>query len=72
LRAAASLSRSDREMLSPAAWEGLPHREIAEILGCSIAAVDQRLHRAKQRLTKQYRAMNRDASLRRVTEGEGS
>ena len=72
LKAAASLSRSDREVLSLAAWEGLAHREIAEILGCTIAAVDQRLHRAKQRLTKQYRAMNQDASLRRVAGSEGS
>mgnify|MGYP001812072926 CR=1 FL=1 len=72
LKAAASLSRSDREVLSLAAWEGLSHREISEILGCSIAAVDQRLHRAKQRLTKQYRAKDGDASLRRVAGGDGS
>ena len=72
LKAAACLSLSDREVLSLAAWEGLSHREISEILGCSIAAVDQRLHRAKQRLTKQYRAMNRDASLRRIAGGDGS
>ena len=71
VKAAASLSGSDREILSLAAWEGLPHREIADILGCSIAAVDQRLHRAKQRLAKQYRAMDRPASLRRVAGGEG-
>lgn len=72
LKAAADLSRKDREVLSLAAWEGLSHREIAEILGCSIDAVDQRLHRAKQRLAKQYRAMNRDASRRRFAGSEGS
>lgn len=72
VKAAACLSGSDREILSLAAWEGLPHREIAEILGCSIAVVDQRLHRAKQRLAKQYRALDGSASLRRVAGGEGS
>lgn len=72
LQAAAGLSRTDREVLSLAAWEGLSHREIAEIQGCSIDAVDQRLHRAKQRLTKQYRAMDRDAGRRRLAGSEGS
>ena len=55
--AASRLSTQDREVLNLAAWEGLPHREIAEVLGCSIDAVDQRLHRAKQRLAKQYAAL---------------
>ena len=71
MQAALQLSRRDREVLNLAAWEGLPHREIAEILGCSIAAVDQRLHRAKQRLTKQYYATRQQAALRQVAGGEG-
>ncbi len=72
LDAASKLSVRDREVLNLAAWEGLPHSEIAEILGCSIAAVDQRLHRAKQRLAKQYHATGWHAELRRVAGGEGS
>ena len=60
VEAASRLSPEDREVLTLAAWEGLPHREIAEVLGCSIAAVDQRLHRAKQRLAKQYHALHRE------------
>ena len=67
--AAARLSLRDREVLKLAAWEGLPHREIAEILGCSIAAVDQRLHRAKQRLAKQYYGTKQQADLREVAGG---
>lgn len=53
-RAVAQLRPADREVLLLAAWEGLPHREIAEVLGCSQAAVDKRVSRAKQRLAKQY------------------
>ncbi len=63
LKAASRLSVGDREVLNLAAWEGLSHREVADVLGCSIAAVDQRLHRAKQRLARHYHAMNRDETL---------
>lgn len=72
LQAASRLSVRDREVLNLAAWEGLAHSEIAEVLGCSIAAVDQRLHRAKQRLAKQYHATGSHAELRDVAGGEGS
>lgn len=72
LEAATRLNVRDREVLSLAAWEGLPHREIAEILGCSIAAVDQRLHRAKQRLAQHYHAIGRSRTLPRAAGGEGS
>ena len=72
LQAASRLSVRDREVLNLAAWEGLPHREIAEILGCSIAAVDQRLHRAKQRLAKQYHNTRPQVTLRHAAGGEGS
>lgn len=70
LQAASHLSKDDREVLNLAAWEGLPHREIADVLGCSIPAVDQRLHRAKQRLAKHYHAM--EGGLPRAAGGEGS
>ena len=72
LEAASRLNVRDREVLSLAAWEGLPHREIAEIMGCSIAAVDQRLHRAKQRLAQHYHAISRSSTLPHVAGGDGS
>ncbi|MDJ0923493.1 MAG: sigma-70 family RNA polymerase sigma factor [Acidimicrobiia bacterium] len=71
LEAATRLSVRDREVLNLAAWEGLPHREIAEILGCSIAAVDQRLHRAKQRLAREYHATQTQAEPRYAAGGDG-
>ena len=72
VEAASYLSARDREVLNLAAWEGLPHREIAEILGCSIDAVDQRLHRAKQRLAKQYHALGFHREMPYAAGGEGS
>ena len=72
LEAATLLSPNDREILNLAAWEGLPHREIAEVLGCSIAAVDQRLHRAKRRLAKHYHSVYGVTPVAEVAGGEGS
>lgn len=72
LEAASRLNDRDREVLSLAAWEGLPHREIADVMGCSVDAVDQRLHRAKQRLAKHYHAVKRAQGLPRAAGGEGS
>lgn len=72
VEAASRLSHQDREVLTLAAWEGLPHREIAQILGCSIAAVDQRLHRAKQRLAKQYHALGYYREFPQAAGGEVS
>lgn len=43
------LKPADREVLELAAWEELPHREIAGILDISENAVGIRLHRARQR-----------------------
>ena len=51
-RAVGQLASGDREVLLLAAWEGLSHRQIADVLDCSQAAVDKRFIRAKQRLAK--------------------
>ena len=59
IEATSRLRPIDREVLYLAAWEGMPHRQIAEVLGCSIAAVDQRLYRAKNRLAKQFDALSK-------------
>ncbi|MBK5266681.1 MAG: sigma-70 family RNA polymerase sigma factor [Acidimicrobiia bacterium] len=42
----------DQQVLRLAAWEGLPASGIAKVIGCSPAAAEQRLHRAKKRLAK--------------------
>jgi RNA polymerase sigma-70 factor (ECF subfamily) len=49
-RAFASLSDSDRELLTLVAWEGLTRDELAAALGASRAVVRLRLHRARKRL----------------------
>jgi RNA polymerase sigma-70 factor (ECF subfamily) len=49
-RAFASLSESDRELLSLVAWEGLTREELAVALGTSRGVVRLRLHRASKRL----------------------
>jgi RNA polymerase sigma-70 factor (ECF subfamily) len=75
LEALALLKPPERELLRLAAWEELPHGEIAESLGCSVAAVDQRLHRAKRKLAAEYdRVMHtpRLASRNRAIGGRGS
>lgn len=56
LEAATTLRLPDQEILRLAAWEGLPHSDIATILEISVAAVDQRLHRAKKRLAEAFEA----------------
>ncbi len=48
------LSELDREVLRLSAWEGLTYAEIAIVLGSTLAAVDKRIARAKQRLARQY------------------
>jgi RNA polymerase sigma-70 factor (ECF subfamily) len=63
-RAVAELRACDRDVLLLAAWEGLSHADIGRILGCSTAAVDKRLQRAKRRLRKQYEARSPSRTLR--------
>jgi RNA polymerase sigma-70 factor (ECF subfamily) len=50
VRALAQLREEDRDILRLAAWEGLSHGELAEVLGCSPNAAKIRLHRARKRL----------------------
>lgn len=46
------LTPLDQEILCLAAWEGLSAPQCAAVLGCSVAAAEQRLHRAKKRLAR--------------------
>lgn len=57
LAALRRMRADDQEILMLAAWDELPHRDIGELLGCSVDAVDQRLHRARRRLARQYHAL---------------
>lgn len=44
------LSDQDRETLMLTVWDGLTHRQSAEVAGCSAAAFAVRHHRARRRL----------------------
>jgi RNA polymerase sigma-70 factor, ECF subfamily len=50
LKALAGLSAMEREALLLATQTGMPYERIAEVLGCSIAAVKVRVHRARLHL----------------------
>lgn len=52
LRALATLSEDDRELLTLVAWHGLSAAEAASVVGCSRAAYFVRLHRARRRLER--------------------
>jgi RNA polymerase sigma-70 factor, ECF subfamily len=52
LRALASLSDDDRELLTLVAWHGLSPAQAAKVVGCSRAAYFVRLHRARRRLER--------------------
>jgi RNA polymerase sigma-70 factor (ECF subfamily) len=64
------LKRVDREVVMLHAWEDLPHDDIAEIMGMSRAAVDQRLHRAYRLLERQL-AKRLDRPRPRVSPAAG-
>jgi RNA polymerase sigma-70 factor (ECF subfamily) len=46
------LGHKDREIVMLYAWEDLPREQIAEVMGMSRAAVDQRIQRAYKRLAR--------------------
>ncbi len=52
LDAVRRLKRVDREIVLLDVWEDLSRAEIAEVLGMTRAAVDQRVHRAYQKLSR--------------------
>lgn len=54
------LPPKDREIVMLWAWEDLPRSTIAEIMGMSTAAVDQRIHRAYRRLASTLRPLGID------------
>lgn len=50
VRALGTLSPDDREALLMIAWDGLSATEAAQVVGCSTATFNVRLHRARKRL----------------------
>ncbi|MGW2712419.1 RNA polymerase sigma factor [Streptomyces sp. NPDC001356] len=52
LKALASLSDTDRELLTLIAWHGLSAKEAAQVLNCTGATLTVRLFRARRRLEK--------------------
>ena len=61
LTALDGLSRTDRELLRLSSWDGLTRTEIAHVLGIKENAVDQRLHRARNRLKVRSDRLNGEA-----------
>lgn len=60
--ALARLSDADREVLALCYYAGLTPPEIADVLGCSPAAVHKRLHRARVRMRAQLEGDTRVAA----------
>jgi RNA polymerase sigma-70 factor (ECF subfamily) len=58
LAALSALRPVDQEVLRLAWWEELAHTEIADLLGCSVNAVAQRVHRAARRVAKEYNRLD--------------
>jgi RNA polymerase sigma-70 factor (ECF subfamily) len=58
LAALDQLSAADRELLRISTWDGLTRREIADVLDIKENAVDQRLHRARERLRARYEKLD--------------
>ena len=53
----------DREIVMLDVWEGLSRAEIADVLGMTRAAVDQRIHRAYQKLSRTLEPVMEISSL---------
>jgi RNA polymerase sigma-70 factor (ECF subfamily) len=72
-RAFRRLSETDREVLRLVAWEQLPLRAAAAVLGCSHVACRVRFHRAKRRLASQLEQLDApDAAANRRPRHEGA
>ena len=54
LEAARALNPNDAEILRLVGWERLSHDEIAKVLDLTGNAVNQRLHRARRNLAREY------------------
>lgn len=60
LQALLHIDDADRELIELVAWDGVSHKEAAEILDCSVNAVAIRLSRARSRLQLKFDEMLRE------------
>jgi RNA polymerase sigma-70 factor (ECF subfamily) len=58
--AASRLRPVDQEILRLTLWEGLPHAEVASVLGIDPDAVKQRAYRARRRLATEYQRLTKN------------
>jgi len=66
LEALDQLSESDRELLTLVAWHGLSNAQAARAMGCSVATLLVKLHRARNRLANAMSTVERPTSLTRL------
>jgi RNA polymerase sigma-70 factor (ECF subfamily) len=66
------LKPTDREIVRLDAWEDLTREEIAEVMGMTRPAVDQRIHRAYERLSRSLEPMTRPIHSPPVAEEGGT
>ncbi|UWE07705.1 RNA polymerase sigma factor [Actinacidiphila bryophytorum] len=59
------LPERDREVLALVGWEGLPVKDAAAVVGCSVAAFSVRLMRARGRLRRRLAGTDADPSMDR-------
>lgn len=64
------LSKQDQEVLMLSAWDDLSPPEMAHVLGVSVAAIHQRLSRARKRLARVVRSTSPDLVFNELGEGE--
>jgi RNA polymerase sigma-70 factor (ECF subfamily) len=69
LQAAAYLTPTDAEVLRLVAWEQLDVADVATVLGITNNAVNQRLHRARRNLVRQYHRLESHLSTPAAPEG---
>ena len=72
LMAASRLRPVDREILRLTLWEGLPHAEVASVLGINPDAMKQRAYRARKKLASEYNKLSKDRQPPAALKGGGS
>ena len=72
IQALQQMRPTDREVLMLSAWEELTGPQIAQVLGVSVPAAEQRLHRAKHRFAQALNAPARAQTRGLSLENEGS
>ncbi|MGI5240424.1 RNA polymerase sigma factor [Dactylosporangium sp. CA-139066] len=66
LEALARLSEFDRELLTLVGWHGLSNAQAARVIGCSVATLLVKLHRARNRLANAMSAVEQSKALIRT------